>query len=43
MTLQAIYGVIPNVYGKGRAARQVFDFMSRMRREMMGDEPQIRY
>ena len=41
MTLQSVYGVIPNVYGKGKAAKQVFDFMTRMRREMMGQEPQV--
>ena len=29
MALQAVYGVIPKVYGKGRAAKQLFDFMAR--------------
>ena len=39
LSLQAVYGTIPNVYGKGKAAKQVFDFMVRMRREMVGQEP----
>ena len=32
MALQAVYGVIPKVYGKGRAAKQLFDFMARFAR-----------
>jgi hypothetical protein len=39
MDLQALYGVIPSVYGKGKAAKQLFDFMTRMRMEHMGNEP----
>jgi len=34
--LQALYGVIPSVYGKGRAAKQIFDFMSQLRKEAAG-------
>jgi hypothetical protein len=30
MALQAVFGVIPKVYGKGRAAKQLFDFMARL-------------
>ncbi|XP_064612161.1 vacuolar protein sorting-associated protein 33A-like [Liolophura sinensis] len=41
MTLQALYGTIPNIHGKGDCARQVVDMMLRMRREMAGREPQI--
>ncbi len=35
-SLQALYGTIPTVYGKGRAARQVVDFANRMRKELVG-------
>jgi len=42
MTLQAVCGVIPRVYGKGKAAAQMFDLMSRMRREMSGSEPSVK-
>lgn len=41
MTLQTIYGIIPNVYGLGKCAKIVFDLMTRMRRELAGNEPQI--
>ncbi|KAK3088447.1 hypothetical protein FSP39_019326 [Pinctada imbricata] len=41
MTLQALYGVIPNITGKGDCAKQVVDMMLRMRRELGGREPQI--
>lgn len=45
MKLQALYGVIPHVYGKGDCSRQVTDMILRMRREMAGTErslsPQI--
>ena len=34
VTLQSLYGVFPNVAGKGRCARQVFDLMVRMRRDI---------
>ncbi|XP_064460766.1 vacuolar protein sorting-associated protein 33A-like [Ornithodoros turicata] len=41
MTLQSLYGVIPNVHGKGKYAKMVFDMMLRMRKELSGSEPQI--
>jgi hypothetical protein len=41
MTLQTLYGIIPNVYGLGKCAKIVFDLMTRMRRELAGNEPQI--
>ncbi|XP_035829204.1 vacuolar protein sorting-associated protein 33A isoform X2 [Aplysia californica] len=41
MTLQALYGTIPYVYGKGDCAKQVVDMMRRMKMEMGGVEPQI--
>ena len=34
MTIQSLYGIFPNVIGKGRYARQVFELMNRMRREI---------
>lgn len=37
--LQALYGFAPVVYGKGFAAKTVYDFMSRIKREMTPDEP----
>lgn len=40
INLQAVYGVIPNVYGKGKAAKQVYDYMSKLRKEMIGEEPE---
>ena len=39
--LQAVYGVIPNVYGKGKAAKQLYDIMARMRREHVAEEPAV--
>ena len=41
MAIQSVYGVIPKVYGKGRAARQVADYMQNMRKELQGQEPDI--
>uniref|UniRef100_V5IC59 Putative vacuolar protein n=1 Tax=Ixodes ricinus TaxID=34613 RepID=V5IC59_IXORI len=41
MTLQTLYGVIPNVYGKGEHAQMVSEMMVRMRRELSGREPQL--
>ncbi|XP_074643726.1 vacuolar protein sorting-associated protein 33A-like [Tubulanus polymorphus] len=41
MTIQALYGVIPNIYGKGDCAKHVCDMILRMRREMAGNEMQI--
>ena len=40
--LQAVTGVIPRIYGKGSAAKQVFDLMNRMKRESCGRDPQVR-
>ncbi|XP_052712538.1 vacuolar protein sorting-associated protein 33A-like isoform X1 [Crassostrea angulata] len=41
MTLQFLYGIIPNIQGKGDCAKNVVDMMLRMRRELGGREPQI--
>ncbi|XP_076028832.1 vacuolar protein sorting-associated protein 33A-like [Oratosquilla oratoria] len=41
MDIQKIYGLIPNIYGKGAAAKQVYDLMVQMRRELAGNEPQV--
>ncbi|KAK2161895.1 hypothetical protein LSH36_108g07122 [Paralvinella palmiformis] len=41
MTIQALYGIIPNIYGKGENAKYVTEYLMRMRREMAGSEPQI--
>mmetsp|Transcript_14721 Transcript_14721/g.37457 ORF Transcript_14721/g.37457 Transcript_14721/m.37457 type:complete len:683 (-) Transcript_14721:54-2102(-) len=41
MKLQCMFGLIPNIKGKGQCAQQVKDMMLRMRREMGGDEPTI--
>lgn len=41
MTVQGVFGLIPNIYGKGAAAKQVYELMVRMRREMGGNEPQV--
>ena len=41
MTVQGIFGLIPNIYGKGAAAKQVYDLMVSMRRELAGNEPQV--
>ena len=41
MTIQGIFGLIPNIYGKGSAAKHVYELMVRMRREMGGNEPQV--
>ncbi|XP_037796151.1 vacuolar protein sorting-associated protein 33A-like [Penaeus monodon] len=41
MSIQGIFGLIPNIYGKGHAAKQVYELMVRMRREMGGNEPQV--
>lgn len=38
MSLQALYGFPPRVYGKGHAAKKLHDFMSRMRKEMHGKQ-----
>ena len=41
MNIQGIFGIIPNIYGKGAAAKSVFDLMVSMRRELAGVEPQV--
>lgn len=42
MTMQSLYGIIPNIYGKGKYSRMVADQILRMRREMaQNQEPQI--
>ncbi|KAK7087752.1 vacuolar protein sorting-associated protein 33A-like isoform X2 [Littorina saxatilis] len=41
MTLQALYGTIQYIHGKGDCAKQVVDMMRRMRDEMGGREPQV--
>ncbi|XP_070389555.1 vacuolar protein sorting-associated protein 33A isoform X2 [Dermacentor albipictus] len=38
MTLQSLYGVIPNVYAKGKMAKLVGDLLVRLRREQVGRE-----
>jgi len=40
--LQAITGTIPRIYGKGTAAAQVFDLMTRQKKETCGRVPQVR-
>jgi len=37
MTIQSLYGIIPNMIGKGRYARNVLDLMARMRRDIGTD------
>ncbi|XP_059169291.1 vacuolar protein sorting-associated protein 33A-like isoform X2 [Physella acuta] len=41
MTLQALYGTIPYIYGKGDCAKQVVEMLRRMKMEQGGFEPQI--
>ncbi|XP_072163867.1 vacuolar protein sorting-associated protein 33A-like [Diadema setosum] len=41
MKVQALYGIIPHVYGKGEAARQVTEMLLRMRRETASTERPI--
>ncbi|XP_071092847.1 vacuolar protein sorting-associated protein 33A-like isoform X1 [Haliotis cracherodii] len=41
MTLQALYGTIPYIHGKGDCAKNVVDMMRRMKGELSGREPQI--
>uniref|UniRef100_A0AAQ5ZZT2 VPS33A core subunit of CORVET and HOPS complexes n=1 Tax=Amphiprion ocellaris TaxID=80972 RepID=A0AAQ5ZZT2_AMPOC len=41
MTLQALYGTIPQIYGKGDCARHVANMMLRMKREFAGTQNQI--
>ena len=42
MTLQTLYGIIPNIYGKGKYAKMVADQIIRMRKELtQNQEPQV--
>ena len=41
MALQAIYGFIPRIYGKGRSAKQLCEYMMNMRREMQAAELEL--
>ncbi len=34
MTIQSLYGIFPNIVGKGRYARNLFELMTRMRRDI---------
>lgn len=40
MTLQALYGTIPQIFGKGECARLVANMMLRMKREFAGSQNQ---
>ena len=42
LALQAVFGVIPNVYGKGKAAKQVFEYVTKLRKESVDLEPKIK-
>ncbi|KAK0047696.1 vacuolar protein sorting-associated protein 33A isoform X1 [Biomphalaria pfeifferi] len=41
MILQALYGTIPYIYGKGDGAKQVVEMLRKMKMETGGVEPQI--
>ncbi|GCB61298.1 hypothetical protein scyTo_0007028, partial [Scyliorhinus torazame] len=41
MTLQTLYGTIPQIFGKGECARLVANMMLRMKREFAGSQNQI--
>ncbi|XP_039660453.1 vacuolar protein sorting-associated protein 33A [Perca fluviatilis] len=41
MTLQALYGTIPQIYGKASACQHVANMMLRMKREFAGSQNQI--
>lgn len=41
MTIQSLFGLIPNIYGKGVCADKVIEMIMQMRRELAGREPQI--
>ena len=43
MSLQALYGFPPRVFGKGQAAKKLFDFMSRMRKEMQNQDLELNH
>lgn len=34
MTVQSLYGIFPNIVGKGRHVRNIFELMTRMRRDI---------
>ncbi|CAH2093893.1 unnamed protein product [Euphydryas editha] len=38
-TIQQLYGIIPRVYGKGNAAKQVWDLLCRLNKEEQGVSP----
>ena len=40
MSIQALYGFAPVVYGKGAAAKTLYDLTARMKREMQAEEPE---
>lgn len=39
INLQALYGFAPKIYGKGDAAKKLFEYMSKIKREMAAAEP----
>jgi len=41
MALQAVFGFIPRIYGKGRSAKQLCEYMMSMRREMQAAELEL--
>ncbi|XP_038056680.1 vacuolar protein sorting-associated protein 33A-like [Patiria miniata] len=41
MKIQALYGIIPKIYGKGTLSKHVADTILRLRREMAGNERQV--
>ena len=41
MTLQAVFGFIPRIYGKGHSAKQLCEYMMNMRREMQAAELEL--
>ena len=41
MALQAVFGFIPRIYGKGRSAKQMCEYMMNMRREMQASELEL--
>ncbi|KAA0187593.1 Vacuolar protein sorting-associated protein 33A, partial [Hyalella azteca] len=41
MLLQAVYGLIPSVHGKGTNVAALYDIMVELRREMANNEPQV--
>ncbi|XP_026314252.1 vacuolar protein sorting-associated protein 33A [Hyposmocoma kahamanoa] len=38
-TIQQLYGIIPRVFGKGTAAKQVWDLLCKLNKEEQGTEP----